>query len=148
MKNLEATKLAREALKAGGCGPTMYTNKYKTMRTVKAYGGGTPKQKKKILEALAKAFGDNAPEVDFNTYRPYPWRPSYKQSVVIVRFPYAEGEVEAMKVEEAIRKAAAKRNRLERNIASCKDSIKWMTADLRAEKAELKKLEAELEALG
>ena len=148
MENLEATKLARKVLREAGAGFTMYTNKYKTMRTVKAYGGGSAKEKQKIKDAMAKAFGDSVPEIEFSTSKPYPWNRSYKQPVIIVRFPFAAGEIEAINEEAAIKKAQAARRRVENRIAICEDIIEQLKADLRAEKAELKALKKDLETMG
>ena len=93
MKNLEATKLARKALKkSGAVRYSMYTNKYGSSRTVKAYIGSHPGDRQAVMDELAAVFGDDMPVVEIETYRrPYPG--SYDETTAIIRLPYSKYEL-------------------------------------------------------
>lgn len=143
MTNLEATKLARQALRNAGIRGQMYTNKYKTMRTVKAYCSSGPKARQRIMDALEKAFGDNMPQADIEKVKPiYRWQQPYTR--VIVRFPFdeTEQEIEKVKANESARR------KLLRDIEWQEESIEELEKDLVVERKELAKLKAKLEAMG
>ena len=90
MKNLEATKLARKALRKACVNFGMYTNRYGKSRTVKAYIGTGAKDRAAVIEALLEAFGEHdMPVVDIHsTRRSYPW--SADEVTAIVRLPYSK----------------------------------------------------------
>ena len=88
MKNLEATKLARKALRAAGVVGTIHTNKYAYSRTIKAYFGSDPSGQYRLLALLAEAFGDDMPEVCFKYgMSMYGRRSSH---ATIIRLPFSD----------------------------------------------------------
>ena len=152
MKNLEATKLAREAINevAGGFHRgILYTNKYAECRTIKGYL--SPKMKTKLQKALAKRFGaGNAPEFRFSSGM-YSW----SWDGVIVTLPFEKFPDEAAEQDPKSAERAAERKRinaitkLRQKIASSKRDIQIIEEDLADERKELRKLEASLKkALG